>query len=242
MNVRAQSLARVPGPVRWFVGVFVRRQTYRNLAYLALTFPLGLLYFTLLTTGISVGFGLLVFVVGMPILVGILLLSDRILVFERWLAANLLGVDVPLDRDSEHEDAWDYLRSPLADLGTWAGLVYLASKFFVGLFTVVAMAVLGTCAGSFLLAPLYYQRATIQVSVPEPIHLSLSYAVQQWDGVEVISYPVTITSWEVTTMPEALGVAAVGALLLVASLHLLNLFAALQGWYARLLIKPRPMT
>lgn len=41
------------------------------------------------------------------------------------------GTDVPIDRETENEDVWDYLRSPLADVGTWAGLFYLASKFFV---------------------------------------------------------------------------------------------------------------
>ncbi|MCU4800826.1 sensor domain-containing protein [Halobacteria archaeon HArc-gm2] len=242
MSVRAHPAARVPGPVRWFVGVLSRRQTYRNLVYLALTFPLGLGYFVLLTTGLSVGFSLLVFLVGLPILVGVLLLSDRILVFERWLAARLLGVDVPLDRETEHDEVWDYLRSPLADLGTWVGLVYLASKFVVGLFTFILMTLLGTLAGSFVLAPLYYRQATIQVSIPEPIHLTLSYAVQQWDGVEVVSLPVTITSWQVTSLSEAVGVAVVGVLLFVVSLHLLNLLARIQGWYTRVLITPRPLT
>ena len=242
MSVRTRPEAPVPGPVHRFVGVVARRQTYRNLIYLALTFPLGLGYFVLLTTGISVGFGLLAVLVGLPILVGVLLVSDRLLVFERWLAAELLGTDVPLDRETDHEDAWDYLRSPLTDVGTWVGLVYLASKFVVGLFTFLVMVVLGALAGSFVLAPLYYQRTTVQVAIPEPVHLTISYAVQQWGGVEVISYPVTITSWEVTTLPEALSVAAVGVVLLFVSLHLLNLLARLQGWYARLLIRPRPMS
>lgn len=242
MSVRSHPAVYVTGPVRRFVGVLTRRQTYRNLAYLALTFPLGLGYFVLLTTGLSVGFSLLILLVGVPILVGIFLLSDRVLVFERWLAANLLGTDVPLDRERDPEDAWDYLRSPFADVGTWAGLFYLASKFFVGLFTFVLLVLFGSFAGSFLLAPLYYRTTTVKVSMPEPIHLTLSYVVQRWGGVEVISYPVTITSWEVTTLPEALAVAAVGAILLVASLHLCNLLARIQGWYTRVLLKPRPLT
>lgn len=241
MGARTHSVARVPGPVRWFVGVAAREQTYRNLAYLGLTFPLGLAYFALLTTGLSVGFSLLAVLVGVPILVGSVVLSDRILVFERWLAVKLLRTDLPLARDQDPEDAWDYLRSPLSDLGTWIGVFYLWSKFVVGLFTFVVLVVLAAVAGSFLLAPLYYQHRTVQVSVPEPIHLSVSYVVQRWGGVEVISYPVTITSWEVSTLPEALALAGVGAVLLIASLHLCNLLAKIQSWYTRLLIRPRPL-
>lgn len=241
MGVNTLPDVSVPGSVGWFVGVLTRGQTYRNLLYLALTFPLGLGYFVLLTTGISVGVGLLVVLVGLPTLLGIVLLTDRVLVFERWLAAKLLGTDVPLDREDDPEEPLDYLSTPLADAGTWVGLFYLTSKFVVGLFTFLMLVMLGSFAGSFLLAPLYYQSASIRVSVPEPIHVTLSYAVQQWGSTEVISYPVTITSWEVTTLPEALAVAAVGAVLLVASLHVCNLLARVQGWYTRLLIKPRPL-
>lgn len=99
--------------MRWFVGVFARRQAYQNLVSLLLTFPLGLGYFILLTSGLSVDFNFLVVLAGMPILVGILLISDRILVFERWLVANLLGTEVPLDCETENADVWDYLRSSL---------------------------------------------------------------------------------------------------------------------------------
>lgn len=241
MNVRTPRERAAAGPVRRFVGVVAAPQTYRNLVYLALTFPLGVAYFVLFTTALSLGFGLVAVLVGVPVLVGLVVLSDRILVFERWLVRSLLGADLPLDRRGDPEDAWDYVRAPLSDLGTYTGLVYLASKFVVGVITFVLLVVLGVLAGSFALAPLYYRSTTVAVTVPEPVHLTLSYVVQQWGGVEVVSYPVTITSWEVTTLPEALVVSAVGVVLFVASLHLCNALARLQGWYARLLITPRPL-
>ncbi len=44
------------------------RQTYYNIAYLMLSFPLGLFYFVYLVTMLSLGFGLAVTVVGLPLL------------------------------------------------------------------------------------------------------------------------------------------------------------------------------
>ena len=48
--------------------VVKRPQTYVNVFYLLLSFPLGIAYFVFLVTGLSVGFGLVVIWVGVPIL------------------------------------------------------------------------------------------------------------------------------------------------------------------------------
>jgi hypothetical protein len=45
----------------------------------------------------------------------------------------------------------------------------------------------------------------------------------------------------VTSLSEAVGLAVVGLLLFVVSLHLLNLLARIHGWYTRVLITPRPL-
>ncbi|MEE8442664.1 MAG: sensor domain-containing protein, partial [Dehalococcoidia bacterium] len=57
---------------RGFFGVVADPQSYINIFYLFLAFPLGIGYFVFLVTGISVGFGLLIIWVGVPILVLVL--------------------------------------------------------------------------------------------------------------------------------------------------------------------------
>lgn len=222
-------------------GVLVRAQTYKNLLYLALTFPLGLFYFVLLAAGVPLGVGLLSVVVGLPVLIGVLVISDRLLVVERWLVRHLLGYSVPLDRETETDDWRDYIRQPLTDLGTWIGLGYLAAKFAVGLATFVVLTVLFSVVASLMLAPLYYDTASVGLYLSGPIELSLSYVVQFWDGAAVITLPFTITSWQVTTLWEALVVSAGGAFLCILSLHVCNLLARLQGWITSLAIRPRPI-
>ena len=59
-------------------GVGFRRETYANLAYLLARFPLGIAYFTVLITGLSLGVGLVPIVVGIPILAGVLALGGYI--------------------------------------------------------------------------------------------------------------------------------------------------------------------
>jgi len=241
MSLRSHSLQDRSLPSPPVVGVLTRAQTYKNLLYLALTFPLGLFYFVLLVTGVPLGVGLLSIVVGLPVLIGVLVVSDRLLVFERWLASTLVGTSVPLDRQRDTDDWRDYVRQPVTDLGTWIGVCYLAAKFVVGLATFVFLTVLFSVVASLILAPLYYETAAIGLHLSGPVEFSLSYVAQFWGGAAVISLPLTITSWQVTTLWEALAVSVGGVLLGIVSLHLCNLLATVQGWLTAKAIAPRPI-
>ena len=78
-------------------GVFhylIEKQTYLNLAYLLLAFPLGIIYFVFLVTGFSLGFGLIVTFLGIPILLGMLAATWGIAAFERQLANQLLAARI----------------------------------------------------------------------------------------------------------------------------------------------------
>src|SRR5512136_1912721 len=75
-------------------GVLFRAATYRNLAYLALAFPLGLFYFVFLVTGLALGFGLYVVAIGLPLLVLVFLCWRLFINFERLQSRWLLGQQV----------------------------------------------------------------------------------------------------------------------------------------------------
>lgn len=74
-----------------------REQTYRNLLYLALAFPLGLAYFVGFVTGTALGVGLFITWVGLPILALTLAATTAVAGFEARLGATatagLLSVD-----------------------------------------------------------------------------------------------------------------------------------------------------
>ena len=61
--------------IRRYFEVEIRPQTYLNLVYLLLSFPLGVLYFIFLITGVSLGLPLVFLLVGVAILAAVFAVS-----------------------------------------------------------------------------------------------------------------------------------------------------------------------
>ncbi len=78
-----------------FFSVVIEPQSYLNILYLLLSFPLGIAYFVFLVTGISLGFGLAIIWLGIPILALVLAASWVLYQFERLLAIHLLKEGAP---------------------------------------------------------------------------------------------------------------------------------------------------
>ncbi|MGD0998741.1 MAG: sensor domain-containing protein, partial [Thermoleophilia bacterium] len=74
-----------------FFGIVVRPQSWLNLLYLGLAFPLGLFYFVFLTVCLSVGISLVIIWVGIFILGLTAACWWAFAAFERSLADGLLG-------------------------------------------------------------------------------------------------------------------------------------------------------
>ena len=89
------EMKRIP-----FIGVIADPQSYLNVVFLLLGLPLGVAYFVFLVTGISVGFGLTVVWVGVPILALVLLGSWAMCRFERGLVNVLLKQDIARENSS----------------------------------------------------------------------------------------------------------------------------------------------
>ena len=214
------DLRRVP-----FFGVVADPQSYINVLYLLMSFPLGIVYFVFLVTGISLGLGLLIIWVGVPILVLVLAGSWALWQLERLLAISLLKEDIPAmarrDDRSEHlEDsrpslgagerlfigAWRLLKAHLANRLTWTGMLYLFLKFPLGIASFVM--VLVALTGALLGAPFYF-------SVDDGIDIGI---------------------WQVDVLWEALILTIIGIPLVSISLRLMNGVAFLQGRLARLLL------
>jgi hypothetical protein len=200
MATTTESTAR-ESPVGSFVGVVARPQTYRNLFYLAVAFPLGVAYFVVLVTGFSLGVGLAVTLVGIPILLATVWLVRALSLVERRLATTLLGVEIPDPEPATSEELWDRVVALLTSPVTWLGLVFLLGKFVLGIATFAVLAVLGALTFAFVTAPLYYDLPNAGVDV----------------GV-----------WQVTTFPEALVLSVLGVVFLFVSLHAVNGVA--WGW------------
>lgn len=235
MAIRGVTFPSPRAFVRWFFGVPVRPQTYVNLLYLSVAFPLGVTYFTVVITGFVTGGALVAVLVGIPILLGMLYLSRELGAFERWLADTLLTVHVPVGSDPTPTDPVENVRHVLTDVRTWVAPVYLLSKFAVGIAVLVALSFMSLFALAFVLVPLNYRNVRVGVFPPGgemTLSPSVVFELQTWEvGLTV---PFRLTTWYVETLPEALAVSAFGVVLSFACLHICNGIAWLLGRYARL--------
>ncbi|UPV74888.1 sensor domain-containing protein [Halorussus limi] len=194
------------------VGVAARPQTYRNLLYLGLAFPLGLTYFVFLSVGLSLGVGLAVTVVGIPILLATLAGATLLATFEAGRANRLLGTDVRTHSLDTSGGVVAAAKRLVTDARTWLDVGYLIVKLGLGTASFAALATLLSLAVGLLAAPLTYSSRYY-------VGLRLGTAVGPFESVR----------FAVDTFGEAVVAAAVGLVIALASLHALNGLARLSG-------------
>ncbi|SDR01449.1 sensor domain-containing protein [Natronobacterium texcoconense] len=242
-RVTDDRFSRLGTGLERFLSVPLERQTYLNLAYLLLAFPLGLAYFVFVVVGVSMGFGFSITIigaiVGIPILAVTVAIALALAGFERWLTSSMLEVEVDLRTELSGDGRRDQFLSLVTDPKTWTPLVYLPVKFVLGLASFV-LAITGLSTGvSMLLLPFYYDNPGVYVGVvpdraPEihqTLYLGWNYLLVGFEAV------VTVGHWSIDTFPRALAAAAVGIVLLLVTLHVLNGLARLSGWFARVTLE-----
>ncbi|MFB6081280.1 MAG: sensor domain-containing protein [Halanaeroarchaeum sp.] len=242
--VDALGSARAALPsLRTVVLAPIRPQTYLNLLYLGLAFPLGLAYFVALSVGFSLGIAVTLLVVGIVLLLAMFVLVLVLGTVERYLAVWLLRVDIP-DPDWAVLDAEGPKHRVLAlllDANTWTALVFLATKLGVGVVSFSALVTLLVTSVVLVGAPLatYDDPArNVGFITGGPVDLPFSLYVP-WQDLRVgVEFVLRLSTWRVDTLPEALLVSSFGVVVLVASLNALNGLAWLSGQYARLLLSP----
>jgi hypothetical protein len=131
--------------------------------------PLGIAYFTWLVTGLAVGAGLAVTLVGIPILTLVLASVRPLLAAERAVSNALLGTDIPHARLAPRGDGWlGQLKAYWTDATTWRGMGYLLARFPAGTlaFTVVTAAY-GAALG-LISAPIVAPFDEIELGIWQP--------------------------------------------------------------------------
>jgi len=204
------------------VGVIADRQTYKNLVYLLLAFPLGIAYYIVLMVGFTVGLGLSVLVVGLGILLATVIGLRYLASFERSLANTLLGTNIrkPDDVEKASEGIVGTAKAYLQASSTWRGLGFVALRFPIGVLSFVLLVTFLGTAVELLLIPLF----------PGGV---FNVEVAGWVVAESVD----------TTTERAVAVPA-GAVLLFLALHVLNAFARANASIASSLLgsnSPEPV-
>ncbi len=216
-----QQTIRING----FFEIARQRQTYLNLLYLLSAFPLGLTYFILLVTGISLGFSLLILWVGIPILLATIIMWQGFASVERFLVRNLLHMPVPYIKDPRLAGmSWTKqftarLRSPV----TWTSLVYLFIEFPFGVIAFSLMIGLLSASISLVFGWLVYLIDTMIYNAIGGYN-SYEFFVRINGQIE----PVALIFF--------LFLGVLGIVAVFASLHVLNGIAYAWAHFARLML------
>ncbi|APX95373.1 sensor domain-containing protein [Natronorubrum daqingense] len=199
-------MGNIPGPinasdsvVRSVFGIVLEAQTYKNVVYLFLAFPLGFMYAMFVWFGFIFGLVLSVFVVGFGILLATVFGTRLLARFERWLANALLSLELRSPSDRPRSGGiWETTKGMIDAPSTWRNLGFMTLKFWFGF------------VGFLLVAFL--------VSSIELLFTPLRYPTAVEFGT-VNDQPIV---WTIETLPEALVAVPVGALAALVLLHVSN--------------------
>lgn len=200
-----------PSPLRRFFGVATQPDSYRNIVYLLIGFPLGTIWFTVLVTGVSVAVSMLVVaLLGTPMLVGLWYVTRSFANVERSLANALLGQHLPRSpmRSSEYGNLWVRLRAMTLDRDRWREFGYLMLRFPIGIATF-------TAAVTALATPFMVAYAPIVARYNDQ-------PFGDWALSSRMEDVASSSPWSWFLMP-------LGSVMLIASFHLMNAVATLCG-------------
>ncbi len=188
-------------------------RTYTRIGYLLTAGVLGIVEFVFLVTALSIGIGLAVTLVGIPILIASVYAWGWLAEVERRTISALTGNHIASPyRPLPEGGWWVRLRARLGDPATWKDLTFLFLQFPFGLLSfIVALTVLSVGLSGLTL-PLWYW------AVPDGA---------DWTVFQLI---------DVDTLPEALAAALLGAVVLWVGIPALGWLGRGYGAYAQLLL------
>ena len=142
---------------------------WRAVTHHLLGLPLGMAYFTWFVTSISLGLGLAITLIGIPILTLALASVRPLLAVERGLANALLDAEIaPLGLAPRAEGWLGRLKAYWTDATTWRGIAYLVARFPVGLATFIVTVVTFSVALYLIAAPVVAPIDALELGFWEP--------------------------------------------------------------------------
>ena len=215
-----------PNPLRRFFGVFSDSRAYLSLFYMLLTLVTGIIYFTVVVTGLSLSAGLAILIIGFPFFLAFIGIARVLALGEGRLLEAITGERMP--RRPVHPGArpgfgpagiLTRVGEMLKDPRTWTTLAYLLLMLPVGIFYFV-VAITGISIGVALIAGPFLVMAQ---------HLGWDFN----DGISVMQ-PAVLAAPLIAPFTIALGV-----LILTVLMHAARGIGRVQVALARaLLVKP----
>ena len=196
-----------------FFGVFAEGRTWGAFFYLMLAMFTGIAYFTWAVTGVSLSVGLIVIIIGVPILFLFMMSFRGIALLEGRLVEALLGVRMPRRPLFTRKDLgfWGKVKNLFLDGYTWTALIYMIVQMFLGI--IYFSVFISLFAASLWLV--FYPIIGLATNTPAFVIGDYGYFFSGW------------------VIP--LGIIG-GVLLLTATMHLIKYTGKLHGAWAKLML------
>lgn len=115
----------VRGPLRRFFSVVGDLRSWTTLVFMLLSLVTGVLYFTVVVTGLSISLGLSILIIGLPFFVAFIGLSRVLALAEGRLIEAMTGERMPRRPQPPAPGGWlQRIGAMLRDLRTWTTLAY----------------------------------------------------------------------------------------------------------------------
>lgn len=216
LRAPAPALRSSSNPVARFFGVVADPQAWGALFYLLLALATGIIYFTVVVTGLSLTLGTLVLIIGIPMALLTLAVVRAVSFAEGRMVEGLLGVRMPRRPRAvgAQGNVWDRIKTWLTDYRTWTTMLYMLLQLPLGIayFTITVTAL--TTSAWLVAAPI------VQTVTDYPVFQNLDYGyyIQPW------GMPLFV---------------AAGALGFIVTLWLVKGIGALHGQYAKAMLVGR---
>jgi hypothetical protein len=173
----------------------------------------GIIYFTWSVTGISLSAGLLILIVGLPILALFLLSARGIALLEGRLVEALLGVRMPRRPLFTRKDIswWQKFKNVFSERQTWTAVIYMILQMPLGIVYFTIIVTLIAVSLGFIFKPLL----ELGWGIPTFVIGNFGYYTPDW------AFPFCIIG---------------GILLLFATMHVAKFIGKLHGMWAKVML------
>ena len=122
-----------------FFDAIIKKQTYLNLVYLLISFPLGIIYFIFIITGFLLGIVLFIIWLGVPVFLFMFDAVWEISILDKKLTAKLLNIKIPAIsryRSAEENQIKRFIAC-IKNFRTWKVILYLLLKLPFGIVSLI---------------------------------------------------------------------------------------------------------
>lgn len=188
----------------------------RNLLYLLMSMPTGIIYFTFAVSAISLGAGLSITIVGIPIMAMTLICANKIVNYEKIVATKILNTNTNLPIEVKVKNKNDSMLKRMTEVirgpENWKGIFYCIVKLPISIMHFTAV----TCTLSLSLG------ITFQPVI---------FAVSKTMGVDVYRRSITIgrlLGFQNPNYVDLFLCPVLGIIIMFFNIKLLNKLA--EGW------------